>query len=106
VERDIQSLGQRVRFSRGYPRRSAPDEFYKVVRQFPETDGEPYYQIARLFDRFFKGAIAPRTDSYKTVVASCRIAVALALDGTPMTALRSRAFLPPLNLGRVDKPDT
>jgi hypothetical protein len=38
-------LGQKVRFSRGYPHRSAPDDFYEVVRQLPETDGEPYYRI-------------------------------------------------------------
>ena len=44
VERDIR-LGQKVRFSRGYPHRSAPDEFYEVVRELPETDGEPYYRI-------------------------------------------------------------
>jgi len=44
VERDIR-LEQKVRFSRDYPHRSAPDEFYEVVRELPETDGEPYCRI-------------------------------------------------------------
>jgi hypothetical protein len=38
-------LGQKVQFNRGYSHRSVPDGFYEVVRQLPDTDGEPYYRI-------------------------------------------------------------
>ena len=38
-------LGQRVRFSRGYPYRNAADGSYEVVRQLPYGEGDFQYRI-------------------------------------------------------------
>lgn len=38
-------LGQRVRFSRGYPYRNAAVGSYEVIRQLPRAEGEYQYRI-------------------------------------------------------------